>query len=338
MKSTLIKFALKLEAFLEQFKPDKNAIRIVPYIGYTSHRRGFLHGRVVRKNPLTPINQQDTIWHSLASTYRRSATDKVPDVAIQIILENFTLETRTDNEGVFRAEIALPVPLTRRHYTVQYAVDTAVATGDLFNAGTQSQFGIISDLDDMVLQTQEHDPLRMMNNAFFENVQKRSPFPGITAFYRALQQPSNPIFYISNSPWNLHDVFIRFFKLQKMPPGPLFLQDYGLKNHQRVTHSNDNKLEYIRQIMADFTPLPFIVIGSSTQYDPYKYTKLIEEYGRRIIAVYIGGKGSKNQIDVGSPMLAVRNAYEAAQHAYIQGLLSFSYLDEIFEEMQQGVK
>ena len=90
----LTKLALKAETFFARFRRHKSSLQIVPYIGYASQHKAFVHGRVLRNKPLPRITEHDTIWHNLANTYRRFDTDEVPNVSVHITLEDQTVTIR----------------------------------------------------------------------------------------------------------------------------------------------------------------------------------------------------------------------------------------------------
>ena len=135
--------------------------------------------------------------------------------------------------------------------------------------------------------------LRMARTTFLSNARTRVPFPGVAAFYRALQKgagesPFNPVFYVSSSPWNLHDLLTEFLTLQKIPIGPLMLRDWGMSAQESMpTGHAGHKLGAIRRILDLFPALPFILIGDSGQEDPEIYHRVVHDYPDRILAVYI---------------------------------------------------
>ena len=51
----------------------------------------------------------------------------------------------------------------------------------------EADFLVVSDLDDTVIRTGATSRLRMARVIFLNNHRSRMPFPGIGAFYRALQ-------------------------------------------------------------------------------------------------------------------------------------------------------
>ena len=115
-------------------------------------------------------------------------------------------------------------------------------------------------------------------------------FPGVAAFYRALERgaggsEANPIFYVSSSPWNLHDVIADFLDAQEIPVGPMLLRDWDIG--REMMRTRQYKLAQIREIMGTYPSLPFILVGDSGQEDPEIYGELVTEFPGRILAIYI---------------------------------------------------
>ena len=65
-------------------------------------------------------------------------------------------------------------------------------------------FGVISDVDDTILETGVQRVGRMIRQTFTGSALTRTPFPGAAELYRDLADGINPVFYVSSSPWNLH--------------------------------------------------------------------------------------------------------------------------------------
>jgi phosphatidate phosphatase APP1 len=116
----------------------------------------------------------------------------------------------------------------------------------------------------------------------------------VAALYASLQsgqagRPVNPIFYVSSSPWNLHDLLSEFMELNEIPKGPMFLRDYEIHPKKLFASSRDHrhKLERTLKIMADFPELPFILVGDSGQHDAGLYAEAATLHPTRIKAIYI---------------------------------------------------
>src|SRR5690606_8381108 len=91
-----------------------------------------------------------------------------------------------------------------------------------------ARFGIISDIDDTVVRTDVANLLRMLRLVLLTNAHTRLPFPGVAAFYRALHAGdggpfTNPVFYVSSSPWNFYDLLTEILDVHDIPAGPLYL-------------------------------------------------------------------------------------------------------------------
>ena len=147
-------------------------------------------------------------------------------------------------------------------------------------------------MDDTVLQSQITSFLRAAQLMLLENARTRLPFPGVAAFYRALERgtlpagsPGNPIFYVSSSPWNLYDVIADFLAAQEIPTGPMLLRDWDIG--PSLLRNREYKFAQIREILRTYPALPFMLVGDSGQEDPEIYSALVREFPNRILAIYI---------------------------------------------------
>ena len=156
----------------------------------------------------------------------------------------------------------------------------------------RARFGIISDLDDTVIQSDVTSLPRMLATVLTGNARTRLPFPGVAAFYRALTrgpvagggQARNPIFYVSSSPWNFFDLLLSFLEYRRIPLGPLFLRNWGfnlLAGHGGYKHG------VIEGILNRYPDLPFILVGDSGEKDPEIYAEVVRKWPGRVLAVYI---------------------------------------------------
>lgn len=82
----------------------------------------------------------------------------------------------------------------------------------------------------------------------------------------------NPIFYVSNSPWNIYDLLTKFLDIQNLPEGPVLLRDYGLEYIRKRANSRGHKLDTISDILRTYPELPFIMLGDTASKDADYYT------------------------------------------------------------------
>jgi phosphatidate phosphatase APP1 len=222
------------------------------------------------------------------------------------------------------------------------------ATGEVLIPPSTAEFGVISDIDDTVLQTDATSLLRMARTVFLGNARTRMPFAGAAGLYRALHagrtgNARNPLFYVSNSPWNLYDLLSEFFQLNDIPIGPvLFLRNWGVSEEELLpTHQRDYKLSHIRRILDLYPDLPFILIGDSGEEDPEVYHQVTQEAPNRILAVYIRNVGqepgrpaairelTQDVVTAGSTLVLAPDSLSMARHAAAQGWITGSALPSI---------
>ncbi len=211
-------------------------------------------------------------------------------------------------------------------------------------------FGVISDIDDTVIQSRVSSFLLAARTVMLGNARTRLPFPGVAAFYQALRAGAtgnecNPIFYVSSSPWNIHDVITEFMDLQKIPRGPVLLRDWDITMGMLSSSRHlDHKGAAIRTIMNTYPSLPFILIGDTSQHDPEIYKQIVSEFPGRIRAVYIRDvtrnehrSASVKQLaeeirTSDSTLVLAEDTLGAATHAAEQGWIRVESLADVREE------
>jgi phosphatidate phosphatase APP1 len=276
--------------------------RVVPYDGYGTRHAVTVLGRVLRNPPVAPSRAEATVWDNLVDTYRRFETDEVPGARVHVRAGGVEREIVADAEGHVAGRLVLdaPLPDDRLWHPVEYrlvapiAVDApATVMGRVLVPAGTAGYGVISDIDDTVIQMDVRQLVRMARTVVFGNARTRLPFPGVAAFYRALAggyagAGPNPLFYVSSSPWNLHDLLAEFFELQGIPAGPVILRDWGIQAHELlpVGHGS-HKQAAIRRILAEYPALQFILVGDSGQEDPEIYASIVHDHPRRVLAIYI---------------------------------------------------
>ena len=345
----------------------RDPIMILPYRGFGTARKLYLKGRVLEDKGVGPASADDTVWDNLVNTYKRFTSVEIPYARVRARFQDVEQEVVADDEGYFELWIEPEQPLPEGPLWQQVElelvkprrarVEPARATGYVLVPPSTARFAVISDIDDTVLHTDAVNLLRMAHKVFLGNARTRLPFKGVAAFYRALyrgdgQNHTNPLFYVSNSPWNLYDLLSEFFHLNDIPVGPvLFLRNWGvLDKEQRPTYKRGHKLRSARNMLELFPHLPFILIGDSGEEDPEIYHELVKHYGQRIQAVYIRNVNrdlrrpaeiralAEKVLEAGSTLILADDTWPLAQHAAQQGWISPSELAEIEAERQKDAE
>ena len=319
-------------------------IIVQPYWGYGCDNYLHMRGRVLEDENIVTTDD-DGKWRNLWNAYKRFESDEIADAKVTVNFLGKTFSARTDSEGYFvidehfeDATETITPPLTRAE---THLVDVPgnrnvhlIANSCVLTPAEDAEFGIISDVDDTVLQTHVTSPLkwRMFVSTFFENANSRMSFAGTPELYRALAagsdgQQQNPVFYVSNSPWNLFDFLLQFLKTNKLPLGPVILRDLGLPKGPKPEGWKGHKHGNITKILNTYPHLPFVLIGDSGERDADIYREIALEHPDRIKAIYIRDLNVRKHTEriqalfaeeAPTPMILANDAEIIAQHA--QGL------------------
>jgi len=333
---------------------------IVAYSGYGNAVRAHVYGRVLEKHNVGASTDADSTLKNLLHTYRRAEADPLAFAEVTVKYAGKTTAMKADDEGFFGGWIELDAPLDGdeewREYSVELVsprrsdTDYVKGSGEVLVAPASARFGVISDLDDTVIQSRISNFLHAARTVMLGNARTRLPFPGVAAFYQALRNgvggdEKNPIFYVSSSPWNIYDVIAEFMDLQKVPKGPIILRDWDIGwSALSSSHHFGHKGVAIRNIMQLYPALQFILIGDTSQHDPEIYRQIVSEFPNRVAAIYIrdvtrsaGRSASVKKLaaevlTAHSTLVLAEDTLGAAKHAAEKGWISSDSLPDVKEE------
>ena len=370
----LLWFAHRLSQKVSQwFRRRRRAKKTVPleimgYRGFGNVEQVQIMGRLVEHKSWTESHADDSWWKNARAMFRRFTRAQVPNATLEIDFDGNQRTTTTDQAGYFRCTLPTPDSVTTDQlwHSVQVRVvsqDSGASNGTEQNSGTaaaatntlplliprsDSQFGVISDIDDTIMHSHATDLLRLAWLTFTHNAWTRVPFEGVGAFYRALQRGhcetrQNPVFYVSSSAWNLFDMLAEFMEIHQLPKGPILLRDLGGNKQNFIRSGHEHKLEKIERIFASCPELPFILIGDSGQQDPYLYRTVVRDFPGRVLAVYIRDVADKNRDavlkvrkelrDAGVEMELVTDTEAAAIHAANHGWIPEERITDVRQDI-----
>lgn len=318
-------------------------LQIVPYRGFGTAVGATVRGRVLEASVLERSLPADTRLRSFRRMLRRFNSSEVPDVAVRAELGLNSAQTVTDDEGYFDVPVAGPeLAAVGQWKTVELQLVSAPvrglvparATAEILVPSDDAELGVVSDIDDTVLQTHVTQKLKMIWVTIVGNAYTRMPFEGTSELYRALAagasgHANNPVFYVSKSPWNLYDFLVDFMDYHQLPRGPLLLRDIGLREAPPLDH----KSAAVHGLLESYPKLPFILIGDSGERDPDIYLETARKFPGRVRAIYIrdlGGlkakHGPREELcaragELGTEMLWVQHASSALEHARARGFV-----------------
>lgn len=329
---------------------------IAAYRGFADAQGVELLGRVLAQKPLGGPGEKDGWWENLLNTYRRFDTDEVPRVPLQTSFRGMRFDTTTDHEGYYAATFAPTEPATdtlwaQARVTLQ---DGMLETPQpVLQVLPTAKFGIISDIDDTILQSSITDWKVAAQLVFLGNARTRKPLLGVAKLYAALQADRNPLFYVSSSPWNLYDLLDDFLELNQIPAGPIFLRDLGTDTGKFIkTQGHGHKLDRARMLIQRNPHMRWVLLGDSGQADAELYAAAAQEFGDRIAAIYIRDVDPDidSPLDIGVdgyiekvagtkvPMLRAKDSVAIAEHAAGIGLIDAAAIPAIVGEVHKDAQ
>lgn len=336
-------------------RPGRRGGRVVqPYRGYGSRREVFLMGRVFRQ-PGLGLNLSEGPLDDLLNLIRRTVRWGVGDARLRVRVAGAETIVATDRDGYFRVRLPITETLPAGGQWLDARLTLLSERGEpdetsapIYIPPADVDCGVISDIDDTVIYTGVAGKLTMMYRLFVQKARHRTAFPGVSALYRALFHGAGgdawrPMLYVSRGPWNIYDVLGEFFHLNRIPHGPvLFLREWGVTLQRPLPRrAREHKAELIDGMLGVYRDLPFLLIGDSGQRDPEVYADIVERHPGRIRAIYIRHmhRHPARDRDIqaladrvaehGCDMILARDSEEMASHAFANGWIGQSGMDEV---------
>jgi phosphatidate phosphatase APP1 len=339
---------------------------IVPFIGHGTPRRARVGARLVlgRRNaepppaPAALVGDADPSPRSRRAVLRvslaRFLTVEVPRAQVTIHAPGGDVVVHTDRDGYVDHEVELPDVEPGWLEIRLTGPEGAATTARVLVVDPTVDVGVVSDVDDTILHTGLTRGLDFLRATLLTDVEERTPLPGAAALYRALVakegKPERPVFYVSTSPWNLHEMLLQFVSMRGFPLGPLLLTDWG-PSHTGLFRigAQAHKPALVRRLLDEHPHLRLVLIGDSGQEDPEIYADIARERPDRVAAVYIrritgldlgrGGEIERLAAEItalGVPMLAVDDSGDIATHAAGQGLIDDAAVATVRAELGSG--
>lgn len=334
---------------------------IIPFIGHGTTERVRVGARVMLGReavapsvlsstveidgdaPDSPRSRRAVLRASLA----RFLTVEVPGVPVTIHLPGRDTVVHTDRDGYVDHEVELSGVAPGWLEVRLSGPEGSTAVARVLVVDPDVGIGVVSDVDDTILDTGLTRGLEFLRATLLTDVAERTPLPGAAALYRALAEPAGgvarPVFYVSTSPWNLHEMLLQFVSMRGFPLGPLLLTDWG-PSHTGLFRigAQAHKLGLVHRLFVEHPKLKLVLIGDSGQEDPEIYATIARDDPDRVAAIYIRRTpgvdlGRNAQLDalaaeitaLGVPMLTADDSAEIAVHAAGLGLLDPTAVDTV---------
>ncbi|MGF1451101.1 MAG: App1 family protein [Opitutales bacterium] len=317
-----------------------------PYRGYGTPHAVKMRGRVLEKE--ARIHSGDGVpsanmWQNFKKMLDRFESDEIPRATVSAELLGRQTQAVSDEEGYFELNFTFTEPLRVEPgwYPVALTLESVPyglkrepeAAGEVYIAPPEvPEFGVISDVDDTILQSNITSTFGKFWTALRYDAAQRTPFEGVEALYRMLVgKLPRPLFFVSGSSYNLYDLLVDFTQHHRIPKAPFLLRDLGLTTLNWIKQdSRPYKLGYIRELFEMYPGLNFILIGDSGERDPEIYRDICRDFPGRVKAIYIrhvAGHERRQEVEalreqLNVDLLLMDTTDEAIEHAREHGWIA----------------
>lgn len=341
--------------------------KVIPFLGFSNGTNTFVTGTVLEDNGISRPIEGQSKWKNARIMFQRYFIDDFAGVKVEVNFFGQSKVVVTNKFGVFNCSFQhLPKEIPDGIWQkVTFVLPEKIHAkqkpgnfvGEVMVIRHKPQFGVISDIDDTILISYATTKLMKFRLMFLNNALTRMPFEGVSAFYQSLQNGTtdgafNPLFYLSNSEWNLYDLLHEFIEFNRIPKGPLLLREMEirvLRFWKMMEYSKNHKIEKLRQLMNFFGDMKFILIGDSGQKDPEVYSEIVREFPGRVLAVYIRDIGIPQKTiriktisetmnkEFNTEMILVKDTEAAAKHAVKKGFIKQQEISHIKSEKMKDL-
>lgn len=327
-------------------------VTIKVYHGYGHEESITLFGHVLRLGPLPRTRYNQTFLGNTASLLRLFMVKPLANVTVQTEWGGQVITAKTDTDGFFKLEWKDVPPLEQGwHQMTVKLIDhpsKAEGTGALY-IPYNTQYGFISDIDDTFLVSHSSNLRKRLFVLFTRNAWTRKPFEGVVKHYQLLAKGNttpeapNPFFFVSSSEWNLYDFLLEFSTRNGVPRGIFLLNVMKRFSQLLKTGQNNHQTKFTRiaRILKTYAHQRFVLLGDSSQHDPYIYQDIVKHFPAQIKAVYIRDVYKKNQEkarevlnkieSTGVSCCFFSHSHEAIEHSKRIGLIQETELIEAHE-------
>ncbi|WP_283642967.1 App1 family protein [Croceibacter atlanticus] len=321
----------------------KDPLQIIAFQSYGTKTHLYLRGRALEDESIDLSKKG--FFSLLRNTWKRFETDEVRHETLKIQLPNEqVLYSDTNSEGYYLVDEQtndLTDSINEEgwlNYEIAYDVfkDKLINLenrfpGEMLIPSESSKFGVISDIDDTLLETGVVSKLKwkVLVNSLFKHAENRMAFAGAATIYSKLHQgisgeEANPIFYVSNSPWNLYRYLEYFLKHNNFPKGPILLRDFRTPFDKTKKRKVSHKEHEIKNIIKTYPNMEFVLIGDAGEHDIDIYLDVVKHYPDRIKAIYIRTVNHKKRMlriqrlikdYTNVPVLLFKDSEEVLEHA-----------------------
>jgi phosphatidate phosphatase APP1 len=241
----------------------KPEIQIENYLGYANTDSFYCYGRILQKRKINNSKLFKPLGN-LLSNLRLLRSKEIANLKIRLDAKDYVKDLVTNEEAYFKLEDKLPknwpqtpidIVVDAKDIPANYEQNFERSALNLMQVNeAKAQFAVVSDVDDTILHTHVLSTLKLklIYNSLLVSPKNRKAIHGTAAWYQSLHRKHNPVFYVSNSPWNFYGNINTFLHHNNFPEGPILLRDFGLNNRTDIQAFRLYLLEMAAKKMPSF--------------------------------------------------------------------------------------
>ena len=284
-----------------------NEVTIKVYHGYGYGNQLVIYGHVFKLSPTPRKKYRKSFLRNTWALLRLFMVKPFPFLQIEMQWKDQIHYCKTDTDGFFKFDWKdqPPLPQGWNEVVVKAKINNTIlaeSKGHVY-VPYSTQYGFISDIDDTFLISHSSNLRKRLFVLFTQNARTRKPFEGVAKHYQLLAESNttkdapNPFFYVSSSEWNLYEYILEFTRVNGIPNGVFLLNQLKRFKQLLKTGQNHHKTKFTRiaRILESYPNQRFVLLGDSSQQDPYIYEAIVSHFPKQIHAVYIRDVYAKNK-------------------------------------------
>lgn len=261
------------------------------FSGWAGPGGGRLYMRVHKGQPIPKPKPAEASFERLEETVKALELNALENATVTVRGINGTTTAQADDHGFIALQ--LPAGLTPGLLHVGLSVATkgwARASTDLAVQVWDDQpgIGVISDIDDTLTDTGVTHKAKLILGTFLHSEFEVRIFPGAPQVLATVAGnegglPVRPLFYLSGSPWGLHERIANAFDRAGLPHGAMILRRYSMESPQAY----DFKHPHLQKLFEAFPRHRWVLFGDTGEQDPEVYAQMRREHPEQIEHIYI---------------------------------------------------
>ena len=256
---------------------------VVAHVGYGGEGWVRLFARVLLVPPgSSRVGVED------ARGWRRFVTTEASGIAVTLRIGSRTHHVISDREGYL--DVRVDSDLGPGWSQVSFEVEDAEpVAAPVHVVGPDGRLGLVSDIDDTVIETMVPRPLLAFRNAFLTRENDRLAVPGMSALYAEISAARPDVFvvYLSTGAWNSAVPLGAFLTRHGYPDGPLLLTDWGPTREGWFRSGQEHKRTQLRRLFEELPQLRWLLVGDDGQHDPSLYAEAAAAAPDKVLGVAI---------------------------------------------------